>query len=86
MVPMSPTTSNEFAEAFPPLFGFTGLDVSVIAPVVLLLAFGVWALFTSVITYHWFRYAHNSWVAVPALATHVGVSIVLLLYSLSGLA
>jgi hypothetical protein len=81
---MSPTTT--FDQAFPPLFKFSGeIDIATLAPVVVLLAFGVWIAFTLIATYHWFRYAHRSWVAVPALAAHVFVSGSIVLYALSGL-
>lgn len=83
---MSPTTTYE---AFPPLFGFTGpesIDVAAAAPVILLIAFGIWLAFTLIAAYHWFRYAHRSWLTVPALAVHVFVSGSLFLYALSGLA
>lgn len=86
---MSPTTSP-FEQAFPPLFGWSGPmnlgDLTAIAPVIVLIAFLIWMVFTVVVAYHWFRYAHRSWVTVPALALHVFVSGNILLYALRGLA
>lgn len=84
---MSPTTTDPFAEAFPPLFGISleSVDVPALAPVFVLLVFIAWAAFTAVAAYHWFRYAHRSWMAVPAIAVHVAVSGMIALYALSGL-
>ena len=50
----------------------------------LYLAFAFWAIYTLVAVYHWFKYSHASIVAIPAVLLHVGVSVVLILYTLSG--
>lgn len=72
------------APAFPlaptlPTFGAVQV-VSVIAWFV----FVVWMLYTLVAAYHWFRYGHQSAVAIPALLTHVIVSLSLALFAVSG--
>lgn len=43
-----------------------------------------WLLYTAVAVYHWFRYSHASWVAIPAIIAHLTVSLALLVYALSG--
>ena len=43
----------------------------------------VWTLYTLVISYHWFRYSHGSRTVVPAVATHLVVSLLLALYAFS---
>ncbi len=43
----------------------------------------VWTLYTLVIAYHWFRYSHGSTIAVPAIATHLIVSLFLAMYAFS---
>jgi hypothetical protein len=87
MVLMMPTTTPLDA-ALPSLMGIDPsafIAIEKIAPVALLIVFGIWVLFTAIAAYHWFRYAHRSWVAVPAIAVHIGVSGMILLYALSGL-
>lgn len=78
-------------EPFPSLMPFSAptglaLDVASFAPVLLLVAFALWVVFTIVSGYHWFRYAHRSWLAAPAVGTHIFISAALFLYALSGLA
>lgn len=43
-----------------------------------------WALYTIVGIYHWMKYSHGSWVAVPAIVVHIGVSLLLIIYTLTG--
>lgn len=42
-----------------------------------------WLLYTAVAVYHWFRYSHASWVAIPAIFLHLAVSLALLIFALS---
>ncbi|MES2225998.1 MAG: hypothetical protein V4480_04305 [Patescibacteria group bacterium] len=56
-----------------------------IIPIVFFIIFAIWAIYTIVAAYHWFRYGHRSWFAVPALALHLFVSGCLALYMMSGL-
>lgn len=46
------------------------------------LAFAFWAVYTLVATYHWLKYSHASWVAYPAIALHIFVSLSLIFYIL----
>ncbi len=45
----------------------------------------LWLLYTAVVTYHWLRYSHGSLVALPVLATHVVISLILIGYAVTGL-
>ncbi|MEO6536906.1 MAG: hypothetical protein ABIT47_04395 [Candidatus Paceibacterota bacterium] len=63
----------------------TSMNTAAFIPVVFLIAFVIWLLYTLVAGYHWFRYGHQSWLAVPALALHIFVSGFLMLYMMSGL-
>jgi len=88
MSPQSPSTRP--LEAFPSLFGgstteLLNIDAASFAPIIVLLACVLWLGFTFAIAYHWLRYAHRSWLAVPALAAHVFISGALILYAISGL-
>lgn len=49
-------------------------NFSSILTVVFLLIFAVWAIYTVVVAYHWFRYGHQSWLALPAIVAHVFIS------------
>jgi hypothetical protein len=52
--------------------------------VVFSLIFLAWLIYTAVVTYHWIRYGHRSWLIAPALATHVIVSGILFLIAIGG--
>ncbi len=43
-----------------------------------------WMVYTIVASYHWFRYSHASWLAIPAIALHLVVSYTLIVYALTG--
>ena len=51
---------------------------------VLYAVFALWTLYTLVAVYHWLKYSHASWVAFPAIATHLVISFALMSYTLSG--
>lgn len=57
-----------------PVFSLPTANFSSILTVVFLLIFAVWAIYTVVVAYHWFRYGHQSWLALPAIVAHVIVS------------
>jgi hypothetical protein len=63
----------------------TSINTTAFIPVVFLIAFVLWLLYSCVAAYHWFRYGHRSWLAVPAIAVHIFVSSFLMLYMMSGL-
>jgi len=46
--------------------------------------FGLWLVYTVVAIYHWVRYGHNSWIAVPAIGLHLFVSAMLMIFATSG--
>ncbi len=59
-------------------------DFSGILLLVFFATFVAWGIFTAVAAYHWFRYGHRSWLAVPAVGIYVAVSAVLILLMASG--
>ncbi len=61
-----------------------GLSGGVVVTWALYAVFAFWAVYTLVAVYHWLKYSHASWVAFPAIAAHVLVSLALISYSLSG--
>lgn len=61
------------------------LSVSQVALPLFGLVFLVWALYTVVAAYHWFRYGQNSTLAIPSLMLHALVSLGLIGYAASGL-
>lgn len=44
-----------------------------------------WIIYTVVAVYHWFVHSHNASIALPAVALHLFVSIVLIGYIVTGL-
>ncbi|HYE23048.1 MAG TPA: hypothetical protein VEA92_01185 [Candidatus Paceibacterota bacterium] len=46
--------------------------------------FLLWAIYTVISIYHWLRYGHNSWIAVPSIALHLFISAVLMIFATSG--
>jgi hypothetical protein len=61
------------------------VDLSGVVPVLFSVIFLVWVIYTFVVIYHWFRYRHKSWFAVPAIALHLFVSGSIIVYMISGL-
>lgn len=61
------------------------LSIVEILPVVFLVIFVVWALYTAIAAYHWIRFGHESWAAVPALLTHAVISGWIMLFAISGI-
>ena len=61
------------------------ISVSEVLPVLFLIVFAVWAVYTAVAAYHWIRFGHESWAAVPALLAHVVVSGWILVFTISGI-
>jgi hypothetical protein len=43
-----------------------------------------WFIYTLVAIYHWIKYSHAAVVAIPSIALHVGVSLLLIVYALTG--
>lgn len=56
-----------------------------ILPVLFLVVFVVWAVYTAIAAYHWIRFGHDSWAATPALLTHAVVSLWAMFYAISGI-
>ena len=42
-----------------------------------------WLIYTVVAIYHWLKYSHASWIAWPAIAVHLVVSLALMSYILA---
>jgi hypothetical protein len=63
----------------------SSIDLSGVVPVAFTLMFIVWGIFSLVIIYHWFRYRHKSWFAVPAIALHIFVSGWIIIYMVNAL-
>lgn len=61
-----------------------GISASMMVEWALYIVFAFWAIYTIVAVYHWLKYSHASWVAFPAIATHLLISLVLMAYALSG--
>lgn len=51
---------------------------------VLFIVFAFWVVYTLVAVYHWLKYSHGSVVAYPAISIHLGVSLILMGFALSG--
>ncbi len=47
--------------------------------------FFIWAVYTIIAAYHWFRYGHRSWLAFPAVAGYVAVSALCIIYIATGI-
>lgn len=62
----------------------SGLSAGVIVTWALYALFAFWALYTLVAIYHWLKYSHASWLAFPAIAAHLAVSVALMSYILTG--
>lgn len=82
---------NQPLEPFgPPTALFTQLHIPTtlgsaqIITWVLYAVFAFWLIYSFVAIYHWLKYSHASWVAVPAIAIHIFVSFALMSYALSG--
>lgn len=75
--PFAPPSAllSRFSDMFSP-----GLVVEIVLFVVL----AFWALYTLVAIYHWLKYSHASVIAIPAIVVHLGVSLALVSYALSG--
>jgi hypothetical protein len=43
-----------------------------------------WMIYSLVAIYHWLKYSHASWVALPAIGIHLFVSLVFIAFALSG--
>jgi hypothetical protein len=52
--------------------------------VLITLLFIWWVIYTVVAGYHWFRYARDSWVAVPAMAFHLIASAWIFIFAIGG--
>lgn len=60
------------------------LPTGQLVPVAFTIIFGLWAIYTLVVAYHWIRYGHQSWMAFPAIAAHLFVSGWLIVYATAG--
>lgn len=61
------------------------LDISSVFPAIFAIVFFIWVAYTLVVAYHWLRYGHQSFVAIPMLVLHVIVSGTLMLLATAGL-
>ncbi len=61
-----------------------GISSGMIVVWIFYAVFTFWAIYTIIAIYHWLKYSHASWVAFPAIAAHLFVSFVLIVYALSG--
>lgn len=60
-------------------------NVASVFPVIFAIVFFIWVVYTLVIAYHWLRYGHRSFLAVPLLALHLIVSGALMVLATAGL-
>jgi hypothetical protein len=63
-----------------PLYSLPTTDFSGILTIAFFFIFVAWLIYTIVVAYHWFRYGHQSWLAVPAIGIHLFVSGLLIFY------
>ena len=68
----------------PPAF-LADFSLVEVLPVAFLVVFVVWAVYTAIAAYHWVRFGHESWAAVPALLTHAVVSLWIMFFAISGI-
>jgi hypothetical protein len=61
------------------------LHLSDYYPAIFAIVFFIWAAYSLVAAYHWFRYGHRSFLTIPMLAVHVVVSGMLMLIATAGL-
>jgi len=59
-----------------------GFSVGTVVTWALYAVFAFWALYTLVAIYHWLKYSHASLIAVPAIAVHLVLSVLLMSYAL----
>lgn len=82
--------TNQSLPHFDPFILFAKLNFSgtfsesaiVISILCTILAF--WAMYTLIAIYHWIKYSHASWVALPAIAIHLFISLAIMSYALYG--
>jgi len=82
---MNATDSTAYPTPFDkPIFNLPSADFSSILTIVFFLIFVAWTIYTVVVAYHWFRYGHRSWLAIPAIVVHLIISGILILMIASG--
>lgn len=67
-----------------PAISLPSMDFGSILTVLFLLVFAIWAIYTVIVAYHWFRYGHQSWLALPAIGAHLVISALCILMIASG--
>jgi hypothetical protein len=77
--PLAPFQPPDFSALIP-----AGISYAEIIVWALYAVFAFWAIYSLVAVYHWLKYSHASWLAFPAIAVHIFVSLVLMSYGLSG--
>ena len=75
-----PPISSPFA-----FFGGLGISSMLVGEILFALVVFMWAVYTAVAIYHWLRYSHAALIAIPAIVVHLAVSVLLILFALSGL-
>jgi len=78
--PMAPLEGVSSPLSYFPQITSTHDVVSIMFTVIFLL----WAVYTVVAIYHWVRYGHKSWLAVPTITLHIVVSAALMIFATSG--
>ena len=63
----------------------SALAVSEVIPVLFFLVFFIWVIYTLIASYHWLRYSNNTTLALSAITAHIIVSLMLAVYTVSGL-
>lgn len=78
LAPLTPATSLSFL-----------LPTTVSGDTLLSWALGAcilyWFVYTLVGVFHWVRYSHSPAVATPAIAVHIGISLICIGYAVTGL-
>lgn len=76
---MPPSSAPVTAFAIPPV------PLGEVAPVIFLLVFLIWIIYTLIAAYHWIRYSDSRVHGIAAIVTHIIVSSWLAIYAVSGL-
>ena len=78
----SPFQTPIFSSVFSP----SSVHISSLLTILFFIIFVVWVIYTLVAAYHWFRYSHRSWLAIPAVTAYVFGSLILIVYIATGVA
>ena len=82
--PFAPPAFFEHGALGSTLGGNFSISSGSVIETILYIVFVFWAIYTIIAVYHWLKYSHGSWLAFPAIAAHLLISLSLMTYALSG--